>query len=78
MSRTSASEHIRRMEKRIEDQLNKIERLRQTGGDSAEERKRLTLLQHALEEMRAQLDSLSPTRLDRTRPGAKTTSQKRG
>jgi regulator of replication initiation timing len=67
MSRTSASEHIRRMEKRIEDQLNKIERLRQTGGDSAEERKRLTLLQRALEEMHAQLGSLSPTPMDSKR-----------
>jgi hypothetical protein len=68
MSRTSASEHIRDMEARIEEQLNKIEKLRQTGGDTTEATKRLTLLQHALQEMRAQLGALAPTPQDRKRP----------
>jgi hypothetical protein len=64
MSRTSASEHIRLMERRIEEQLNTIEKLRQRGADSTEAMKRLNLLQRALQEMRAQLGSLSPTPQD--------------
>ena len=64
MSRTSASEHIRLMERRIAEQLHKIAALRQTGGDSAEATKRLKLLQRALQEMRAQLGSLSLTPQD--------------
>jgi hypothetical protein len=64
MSRTSASEHIRLMEGRIEEQVNKVEKLRQRGADSTEAMKRLNLLQRALQEMRAQLGSLSPTPQD--------------
>ena len=64
MSSTSASEHIRLMEGRIEEQLNKIDNLRQKGADSTEAMKRLNLLQRALQEIRAQLGSLSPTPQD--------------
>jgi hypothetical protein len=67
MSRTLASEHTRRIERRIEQQVIRIENLRQTGADTSEAKQRLTLLQHALEEMRAQLGSLSPTPMDSKR-----------
>jgi hypothetical protein len=45
------------MEGRIEEQLNKIEKFR--GANSTDAMKRLKLLQHALQEMRGQLGSLS-------------------
>ena len=64
MSRTSASEHLRHMEERIREQKNQIERLKLEGRDLTQAKQRLNLLQHALEEMRAQLGSLSPTPLD--------------
>ena len=64
MSRTSASEHLRLMEERIREQKNQIERLKLEGSDLTQAKQRLNLLQHALEEMRAQLGSLSPTPLD--------------
>jgi hypothetical protein len=64
MSRTSASEHVHLMEERIRGQLSQIEKLRLEGSDLAQAIKRLNLLQHALEEMRAQLGSLLPTLMD--------------
>lgn len=63
MSTTSASQHIRLMEERIQGQLSQIEKLRLDGRDLSQAKQRLNLLQHALEEMRAQLGSLSPTRM---------------
>jgi hypothetical protein len=79
MSKTSASEHLRLMEQRIREQLIQIEKLTQEGSDSAEAKQRLNLLQHALEEMRAQLGPLSPTPLDGKRhtSPAKSPRQKR-
>jgi len=52
------------MESRIRGQLSQIEKLRQEGSDLAQAKQRLNLLQHALQEMRTQLGSLSPTLMD--------------
>jgi hypothetical protein len=60
--------HIRRMELRIEQQTLSIERLRQVRQDTSAAIRRLTLLRHALDEMRIQLGQLSPTDLDEKRP----------
>jgi hypothetical protein len=67
MSRTSASEHLRLMERRIRAQINQIEKLRLEGSDLTRATQRLNLLQHALAEMRAQLGPLSSTPLDAKR-----------
>lgn len=75
MSRASASEHIRQMEERIKEQVNRIETLRLSGADTSQATQRLNLLQHALEEMRAQLGSLSPTPLDDRRHQGRSPSQ---
>ena len=53
--------HIRIMESRIEQQVAAIERLKQSGQDTAPAVHRLELLRRALEEMRIQLGQLSPT-----------------
>ena len=63
-----ASIHIRMMELRIEQQVESIERLKQSGQDTADAERRLSLLQRALGEMRLQLGQLSPTELDNKRP----------
>ena len=55
-----ALEHIRTMETRIEQQVAAIERLKQSGQDTAQAVQRLDLLQRALQEMRIQLGQLSP------------------
>ena len=52
--------HIRIMESRIEQQVAAIERLKQSGQDTAPAVHRLELLRRALEEMRIQLGQLSP------------------
>ena len=49
------------MESRIEQQIALIERLKQSGQDTTEAVRRLSLLQHAFNEMRIQLGQLSPT-----------------
>jgi len=64
-----AGAHIRMMELRIEQQVESIERLEQSGEDVSEAVRRLFLLQRALEEMRIQLGQLSPTERDSKRPG---------
>lgn len=56
------------MELRIEQQVESIERLKQSGQDTADAERRLSLLQRALGEMRVQLGQLSPTELDNKRP----------
>jgi hypothetical protein len=71
MTRTSAGEHLLLMEQRIRDQTNQIEKLRQEGSDLTQAKQRLNLLQRALQEMRAQLGSLSPTPLDSKRHQSK-------
>jgi hypothetical protein len=63
-----ASTHIRMMELRIEQQVESIERLKQSGEDTADAERRLSLLQRALIEMRVQLGQLSPTEQDNKRP----------
>ena len=63
-----AGAHLRMMELRIEQQVESIERLKQSGQDTAEAARRLALLQHALGEMRVQLGQLSPTERDSKRP----------
>jgi hypothetical protein len=63
-----ASSHIRMMELRIEQQVESIERLKQSGEDVSEAERRLFLLQRALDEMRIQLGQLSPTERDNKRP----------
>ena len=63
-----AGNHLRMMELRIEQQVEAIERLKQSGQDTSEAERRLALLQHALGEMRVQLGQLSPTERDSKRP----------
>ena len=63
-----AGSHLRMMELRIEQQVETIERLKQSGEDTSEAVRRLSLLQHALNEMRIQLGQLSPTERDNKRP----------
>ena len=63
-----AGTHIQMMERRIEQQVEAIERLKQSGQDTSEAVRRLSLLQHALNEMRIQLGQLSPTERDNKRP----------
>ena len=63
-----AGTHLRMMELRIEQQVEAIERLKQSGQDTSEAERRLSLLQHALGEMRIQLGQLSPTERDSKRP----------
>jgi hypothetical protein len=63
-----AGSHIRMMELRIEQQVEAIERLKQSGEDTSDADRRLALLQHALNEMRIQLGQLSPTERDGKRP----------
>lgn len=63
-----AGTHLQMMEHRIEQQIEKIERLKQSGEDTTEAVRRLSLLQHALNEMRIQLGQLSPTERDNNRP----------
>ena len=64
-----AGNDLRMMELRIEQQLESIERLKQSGEDVSEAVRRLFLLQRALGEMRIQLGQLSPTERDSKRPG---------
>jgi hypothetical protein len=59
--------HVRRMELRIEQQAQSIERLQQVGEDTSAAVQRMKLLRHALDEMRIQLGQLSPTDLDERR-----------
>lgn len=63
-----AGTHLQMMERRIEQQIEKIEHLKQSGEDTSEAVRRLSLLQHALNEMRIQLGQLSPTKRDNNRP----------
>jgi hypothetical protein len=63
-----AGSHLRMMELRIEQQVETIERLKQSGQDTSEADRRLSLLQHALNEMRIQLGQLSPTERDNKKP----------
>ena len=56
------------MESRIEQQAASIERARLLGQDTSDAKRRLKLLCRALDEMRIQLGSLSPTELDAKRP----------
>ena len=63
-----AGTHLRMMELRIEQQVETIERLKQSGQDTSEAVRRLSLLQHALNEMRIQLGQLSPTERDSKKP----------
>lgn len=57
-------EHIRVIEDRIKEQTATIERLRLSGRETSAAFVRLSLLQHALEEMKIQLGRISPTALD--------------
>lgn len=63
----TAREHIRVMERRIEEQTERIKRLEQSGKDTAQAQSRLVLLRHALDEMRIQVGQLSLTAMDRKR-----------
>lgn len=63
----AANHHVRVMEARIEKQKALVQQLEATGGDPAEQIRRLDLLVRALEEMRIQLGNLSPTELDAKR-----------
>jgi len=60
-AKAAAREHVRLMETRIERQKRLIEHLEQERQDTAEEIRRLTLLQRALEEMLLQLGQLVPS-----------------
>jgi hypothetical protein len=57
------------MKLRIEQQVESIERLKQSGQDASEATRRLSLLLRALDEMRIQLGQLAPTERDGMRPG---------
>ena len=57
----AAIEHIRLMERRIADQELAIERLGMEQRDTSDARRRLALLNSALEEMRIQLAQLTPS-----------------
>ena len=63
--------HLQMMERRIAQQVEAIERLKQSGEDTSEAVRRLSLLQHALGEMRIQLGQLSPTERDSKKPDTK-------
>lgn len=63
-----ATEHIQLMESRIEQQAASIERAKLLGQETLDAERRLELLCRALDEMRVQLGSLSPTDLDAKRP----------
>ena len=73
-----AGTHIRIMELRIEQQVESIERLKQSSEDVSEAVRRLFLLQRALDEMRIQLGQLSPTEMDNKRPGTTRSALARG
>lgn len=60
-STAAALQHIRLMEKRIDQQVALIVELRQSGKDTLAAANRLALLRSALEEMRIQLGGLLPT-----------------
>jgi hypothetical protein len=62
-----AGTHLQMMELRIEQQVETIERLKQSGQDTTDAVRRLSLLQRALNEMRIQLGQLSPTERDNKR-----------
>ena len=64
---TPTLEHIRLLEDRIKQQAAMIEQLRLSGREASAAFVHLSLLQHALEEMRVQLGTLSPTELDAKR-----------
>ena len=70
-----AGAHLRMMEVRIEQQIALIEQLKQSGEDTSEAARRLSLLQHALGEMRIQLGQLSPTERDNKKPARSTPVQ---
>lgn len=59
-AKAAAREHVRLMETRIERQKLLIEHLEQEQQDTAEQVRRLLLLQRALEEMLLQLGRLVP------------------
>jgi hypothetical protein len=63
-----ATEHIRLMGSRIEQQAALIERGRLLGQDTSDAMRRLKLLCRALDEMRVQLGPLCPTEMDAKRP----------
>ena len=65
-----ARSHLRTMEARIEQQIELIERLKQSGQDTTEAVRRLALLQHAIGEMRTQLGQLSPIAPGTKKPDA--------
>jgi nucleotidyltransferase/DNA polymerase involved in DNA repair len=70
----SAKEHLRRMESRIERQLELVERLRKAGQDTSEPVRKLALLQAAFAEMRIQIGHLIPEEAkpaNRSRPSSR-------
>lgn len=78
MTQSPAGNHLRMMELRIEQQVEAIDRLKQSGQDTTEAVRRLALLQHALNEMRIQLGQLSPTEQDSKRPDTTRSAPVRG
>jgi hypothetical protein len=69
-AKAAAREHVRLMETRIERQRLLIEHLEQERQDTADEARRLILLQRALEEMLLQLGQLVPSSEGGLSPGA--------
>ncbi len=67
-----AGDHLRQMDRRIQEQQDEIDRLRDAGEDTVSAEQRLSLLQRAMNEMRHQLGPLSETRMDATRPAGST------
>jgi len=56
----AALEHLRLMEVRIEHQTDLIARLKESGEDTYEAAKKLTLLRRTFDEMRVQIAQLLP------------------
>jgi hypothetical protein len=66
--RNPVTDHLREMDRRIQEQQGEIDRLGKAGQDTARAEQRLSLLRRAMNEMRHQLSPLSPTRMDSSRP----------
>jgi hypothetical protein len=75
--RNPASDHLREMDRRIQEQHSEIDRLRKAGQDTARAEQRLSLLRRAMDELRYQLGPLSQTPMDASRPTPRPAADKK-
>jgi hypothetical protein len=75
--RDQAADHLREMDRRIQEQHGEIDRLRKAGQDTARAEQRLSLLRRAMDELRYQLGPLSQTPMDATRPAPRPAADKK-